>query len=75
MTPVALSIEEALPKKMRNYVAGMCVRTALVLSTVVVALSFPYFGTCHLLLFFPHNSSSLNLPKNVMHSNAMAFSI
>ncbi|KAM0879897.1 hypothetical protein ACQ4PT_033939 [Festuca glaucescens] len=44
MTPVALSIEEALPKKMRNYLAGMCVRTALVLSTVVVALSFPYFG-------------------------------
>jgi vesicular inhibitory amino acid transporter len=44
MTPVALSIEEALPKKMRNYVAGMCVRTALVLSTVIVALSFPYFG-------------------------------
>ena len=47
MTPVALSIEEALPKKMRNYIAGMCVRTALVLSTVVVALSFPYFGTYH----------------------------
>ncbi|KAM0824363.1 hypothetical protein ACQ4PT_070248 [Festuca glaucescens] len=50
MTPVALSIEEALPKKMRNYLAGMCVRTALVLSTVVVALSFPYFALVMALL-------------------------
>ncbi|XP_044949038.1 amino acid transporter AVT1C-like [Hordeum vulgare subsp. vulgare] len=50
MTPVALSIEEALPKKMRNYVAGMCVRTVLVLSTVVVALSFPYFALVMALL-------------------------
>jgi solute carrier family 32 (vesicular inhibitory amino acid transporter) len=44
MTPVALSIEEALPKKMQNYLVGMSVRTCLVLSTVVVALLFPYFG-------------------------------
>ncbi|KAM3254650.1 hypothetical protein ACQJBY_048242 [Aegilops geniculata] len=50
MTPVALSIEEALPKMMRNYVAGMCVRTVLVLSTVVVALSFPYFALVMALL-------------------------
>ncbi|CAM0949428.1 unnamed protein product [Alopecurus aequalis] len=50
MTPVALSIEEALPKKMRNYLTGMCVRTALVLSTVVVALSFPYFALVMALL-------------------------
>ncbi|KAK1627175.1 hypothetical protein QYE76_001490 [Lolium multiflorum] len=50
MTPVALSIEEALPKKMRNYLAGMCVRTALVISTVIVALSFPYFALVMALL-------------------------
>uniref|UniRef100_A0A8I7B7P1 Amino acid transporter transmembrane domain-containing protein n=1 Tax=Hordeum vulgare subsp. vulgare TaxID=112509 RepID=A0A8I7B7P1_HORVV len=50
MTLVALSIEEALPKKMQNYVAGMCVRTVLVLSTVVVALSFPYFALVMALL-------------------------
>uniref|UniRef100_A0ACD5Y6P4 Uncharacterized protein n=1 Tax=Avena sativa TaxID=4498 RepID=A0ACD5Y6P4_AVESA len=50
MTPVALSIEEALPKKMQNYLAGMCVRTILVLSTVVVALSFPYFALVMALL-------------------------
>ncbi|KAI4997278.1 hypothetical protein ZWY2020_052620 [Hordeum vulgare] len=50
MTLVALSIEEALPKKMQNYVAGMCVRTVLVLSTIVVALSFPYFALVMALL-------------------------
>jgi Fe2+ transport system protein B len=44
MTPVALSIEEALPKKMQSYLVGMLVRTCLVLSTVAVALLFPYFG-------------------------------
>ncbi|XP_024318904.1 amino acid transporter AVT1C [Brachypodium distachyon] len=50
MTPVALSIEEALPRNMRNYLVGMCVRTLLVLSTVVVALSFPYFALVMALL-------------------------
>ncbi|ONM33210.1 amino acid transporter AVT1C [Zea mays] len=50
MTPVALSIEEALPKKMQNYLVGMSVRTCLVLSTVVVALLFPYFGLVMALL-------------------------
>jgi len=44
MTPVALSIEEALPKKMQSYLVGMSVRTCLVFSTVAVALLFPYFG-------------------------------
>ncbi|XP_062203833.1 amino acid transporter AVT1C-like [Phragmites australis] len=50
MTPVALSIEEALPKKMQSYPVGMFVRTCLVLSTVVVALSFPYFALVMALL-------------------------
>ncbi|KAK3140059.1 hypothetical protein QOZ80_5AG0394940 [Eleusine coracana subsp. coracana] len=50
MTPVALSIEEALPKKMQNYLVGISVRTCLVLSTVVVALSFPYFALVMALL-------------------------
>ncbi|ONM21093.1 3-ketoacyl-CoA synthase 15 [Zea mays] len=44
MTSVALSIEEALPKKMQSYLVGMLVRTFLVLSTVAVALFFPYFA-------------------------------
>ncbi|KAG8049052.1 hypothetical protein GUJ93_ZPchr0009g1208 [Zizania palustris] len=50
ITPVALSIEEALPKRLQTYQVGMCVRTALVLSTVVVALTFPYFALVMALL-------------------------
>ncbi|KAL6623545.1 hypothetical protein ACP70R_033424 [Stipagrostis hirtigluma subsp. patula] len=50
MTPVALSIEEALPKKMQNYLVGMSVRTCLVASTVAVALLFPYFALVMALL-------------------------
>ncbi|TKW28593.1 hypothetical protein SEVIR_3G341600v4 [Setaria viridis] len=50
MTPVALSIEEALPQKMQSYLVGMSVRTCLVLSTVAVALLFPYFALVMALL-------------------------
>ncbi|KAL6847336.1 hypothetical protein ACP4OV_023189 [Aristida adscensionis] len=50
MTPVALSIEEALPKNMQNYLVGMSVRTFLVASTVAVALLFPYFALVMALL-------------------------
>ncbi|KAJ1265960.1 hypothetical protein BS78_08G114000 [Paspalum vaginatum] len=50
MTPVALSIEEALPKKMQTYLVGMSVRTCLVISTVAVALLFPYFALVMALL-------------------------
>ncbi|XP_052139304.1 amino acid transporter AVT1C-like [Oryza glaberrima] len=50
LTPVALSIEEALPRRMQTYQVGMCVRTALVASTVVVALTFPYFALVMALL-------------------------
>ncbi|ONM03234.1 Transmembrane amino acid transporter family protein [Zea mays] len=50
MTSVALSIEEALPKKMQSYLVGMLVRTFLVLSTVAVALFFPYFALVMALL-------------------------
>ncbi|KAL5205335.1 hypothetical protein ABZP36_033544 [Zizania latifolia] len=50
ITPVALSIEEALPKRLQSYQVGMCVRTALVISTVVVALTFPYFALVMALL-------------------------
>ncbi|KAF0887649.1 hypothetical protein E2562_002360 [Oryza meyeriana var. granulata] len=50
LTPVALSIEEALPRRMQTYQVGMCVRTALVASTVVVSLSFPYFALVMALL-------------------------
>jgi vesicular inhibitory amino acid transporter len=44
MTPINLSIEEALPQKIQSYLVGMFVQTCLVLSNVAVALLFPYFG-------------------------------
>ncbi|RLN31124.1 vacuolar amino acid transporter 1-like [Panicum miliaceum] len=50
MTPVALSIEEALPQRVQSYLVGMSVRTCLVLSTVAVALLFPYFALVMALL-------------------------
>uniref|UniRef100_J3NED7 Amino acid transporter transmembrane domain-containing protein n=1 Tax=Oryza brachyantha TaxID=4533 RepID=J3NED7_ORYBR len=50
LTPVALSIEEALPKRLQTYQVATCVRTALVASTVVVALTFPYFALVMALL-------------------------
>jgi len=60
MTPVALSIEEALPQRMQSYLVGMSVRTCLVLSTVAVALLFPYFGECSFQLL----NISFFLPKS-----------
>ncbi|KAI4356491.1 hypothetical protein L6164_000513 [Bauhinia variegata] len=45
LLPVALSIEELLPSpKLRNYATSVVVRTLLVFSCLVVALTFPYFG-------------------------------
>lgn len=48
MTPVALSIEELLPSTENDhYIIMVFIRTVLVLrllSTLVVALTFPYFG-------------------------------
>ncbi|KAG7581191.1 Amino acid transporter transmembrane domain [Arabidopsis suecica] len=46
LTPIVLSLEELMPssKKMRSYGVSMFVRTILVLSTLVVALTFPFFA-------------------------------
>ncbi|XP_019053281.1 PREDICTED: vacuolar amino acid transporter 1 [Nelumbo nucifera] len=45
MTPVALSLEELLPSaKLRTHCASIVIRTALVLSTLYVALAVPFFG-------------------------------
>lgn len=42
ITPVALSIEELIPSK--SYWISIVIRTSLVMSTLVVALSIPFFG-------------------------------
>ncbi|KAJ7525903.1 hypothetical protein O6H91_17G072900 [Diphasiastrum complanatum] len=52
ITPVALSLEELLPSKqytMNNYSfwASIAIRTGLVFSTVIVALSIPFFVIFH----------------------------
>ncbi|KAK6943638.1 Amino acid transporter, transmembrane domain [Dillenia turbinata] len=43
-TPIVLSIEELLPSKQRSYLVSMLIRALLVLSTLLVALSVPFFG-------------------------------
>ncbi|KAJ4849168.1 hypothetical protein Tsubulata_028908 [Turnera subulata] len=45
MTPVALCLEELMPSGwLRTYSASLLIRTILVASTLVVALSVPFFG-------------------------------
>lgn len=46
LTPIVLSLEELMPssEKMRSNGVSMFLRTILVLSTLVVALAFPFFG-------------------------------
>lgn len=45
LTPVTMSLEELLPLAMReSYTASIVIRTMLVLSTLVVALTVPFFG-------------------------------
>ena len=46
LTPIVLSLEELMPssEKMRSNGVSMLLRTILVLSTLVVALAFPFFG-------------------------------
>ncbi|XP_077238973.1 amino acid transporter AVT1C-like [Tasmannia lanceolata] len=45
INPVALSLEELLPSSQaKSYYISILIRTLLVLSTLVVALTFPFFG-------------------------------
>ncbi|KAG9454630.1 hypothetical protein H6P81_007534 [Aristolochia fimbriata] len=45
ITPVALSLEELLPLAwFKSYFISMLIRTVLVLSTLLVAITFPFFG-------------------------------
>ncbi|XP_051130607.1 amino acid transporter AVT1D-like isoform X2 [Andrographis paniculata] len=46
ITPVALGLEELLPAaKHGSYFANLLIRTCLVVSTLLVALTVPYFGS------------------------------
>ncbi|KAI8030668.1 Amino acid transporter AVT1C [Camellia lanceoleosa] len=45
MTPVALCLEELIPSShLKSYMYSILIRTALVISTLVVALCVPFFG-------------------------------
>ncbi|CAN6227236.1 unnamed protein product [Urochloa humidicola] len=44
MTPLALSLEELLPPNQQTYPNIVMLRSALVVSSLVVALSVPFFG-------------------------------
>ncbi|XP_020398747.1 amino acid transporter AVT1C [Zea mays] len=74
MTSVALSIEEALPKKMQSYLVGMLVRTFLVLSTVAVALFFPYFALVMALLGSVFTMLVVGSGEHFTYTSAVDFS-
>ncbi|KAK3408923.1 hypothetical protein EUGRSUZ_J01066 [Eucalyptus grandis] len=45
MSPVAMSLEELIPSShVKSYAYAILIRTALVISTLIVALSIPFFG-------------------------------
>ncbi|CAL1373178.1 unnamed protein product [Linum trigynum] len=44
MTPVAMSLEELIPSNKRSYLHVIAIRTLLVISTLAVAISLPFFG-------------------------------
>ncbi|GER51261.1 amino acid transporter family protein [Striga asiatica] len=45
MSPVAMSLEELIPSTHRNFqMYSVLIRTALVISTLLVALTIPFFG-------------------------------
>ncbi|CAN1135186.1 Amino acid transporter AVT1E [Linum perenne] len=45
MMPVALSLEELIPSGFRSYAASLGIRTVLVLSSLIVAVAVPFFGS------------------------------
>ncbi|XP_057979156.1 amino acid transporter AVT1C-like isoform X1 [Malania oleifera] len=45
MTPVAMSLEELIPSDhLKSHIYSILIRTALVISTLIVGLSVPFFG-------------------------------
>ncbi|CAI9766191.1 unnamed protein product [Fraxinus pennsylvanica] len=45
MSPVAMSLEELIPSNhKKSHIYSIIIRTALVMSTLLVALSIPFFG-------------------------------
>jgi hypothetical protein len=53
MSPVAMCLEELIPSNhSKSYIYSILIRTALVVSTLLVGLSVPFFGkSCSISLF------------------------
>jgi len=72
LTPIVLGLEELMPpsEKMRSYGVSIFIKTILVLSTLVVALTFPFFGKILLPSFcmklYNNNKKHLNLSSFVL---------
>lgn len=74
MTPVSLSLEELLPSSNRtSYCIAIFIRTVLTLSTLVVALTVPFFGmNLHCLSVTSFGQIELNLTRNLTAGFVMA---
>ncbi|XP_065870958.1 amino acid transporter AVT1C [Euphorbia lathyris] len=45
ISPVAMSLEELIPSNhLKSHIYAICIRTGLVISTLIVGLSIPFFG-------------------------------
>ncbi|EEF31456.1 amino acid transporter, putative [Ricinus communis] len=45
MSPVAMSLEELIPSDhLKSHLYAICIRTVLVISTLLVGLAIPFFG-------------------------------
>ncbi|KAK6271009.1 hypothetical protein POUND7_008107 [Theobroma cacao] len=45
MSPVAMSLEELIPSShFKSHIYAILIRTSLVISTLIVSLSIPFFG-------------------------------
>ncbi|GAY57343.1 hypothetical protein CUMW_178700 [Citrus unshiu] len=45
ISPVAMSLEELIPSNhLKSHIYAICIRTALVISTLLVGLAIPFFG-------------------------------
>ncbi|CAN1335821.1 Amino acid transporter AVT1C [Linum perenne] len=62
MTPVAMSLEELIPANKRSYFLIISIRTLLVISTLVVAISVPFFG--QYLSIYQHVSFNFSTPRS-----------
>jgi len=71
LTPIVLGLEELMPpsEKMRSYGVSIFIKTIVVLSTLVVALTFPFFGKI-LFNFFLHETIYTQQQK---HFNLSSF--